>query len=64
MNTEIPITNHPEIPDGVPLVANFNDDRNRLSYYYPLLNATNDIRVPITKFIPIDGTYDTYPDID
>lgn len=64
MNTEIPITKHPKLPDGVPLVANFNDDRNRLSYYFPLLNQIDGVRVPITKFIPINGSYDTYPQIE
>jgi hypothetical protein len=64
MNTEVPITKHPKLPDGVPLVASFNDDRNRLSYYFPLLNAIDGVRVPLTKFIPIDGSYDSYPQIE
>jgi len=64
MNIEIPITKHPDLPDGVPLVASFNDDRNRLSYYYPILNEIEGVRVPITKFIPVHGSYDTYPDIE
>lgn len=64
MNTEIPITKHPKLPDGVPLVASFNDDRNRLSYYFPILNEIEGVRVPITKFIPVNGNYDTYPDIE
>ncbi len=64
MNIEIPVTNHPKLPEGVPLIASFNDDRNRLSYYFPLLNATENVRVPITKFIPINGNFDTYPQIE
>lgn len=64
MNTEVPITNHPKLPEEVPLVASFHDDRNRLSYYFPILNSSEDIRVPITKFIPIDGSLDSYPQIE
>ena len=64
MNIEIPVTNHPKLPEGVPLIASFNDDRNRLSYYFPLLNATENVRVPITKFVPINGDFDTYPQIE
>lgn len=64
MNIEIPVTNHPKLPEEVPLIASFNDDRNRLSYYFPLLNATENVRVPITKFIPINGDFDTYPQIE
>lgn len=61
---EIPITRHPKLPDGVPLVADFNDDRNRLSYYYPILREIDNVRTPITKFVPVDGTYDSYPEIE
>ncbi len=64
MNVEVPITNHPKLPEGVPLVASFNDDRNRLSYYFPLLNAIDGVRVPITKFIPIDGNFNSHPQIE
>jgi hypothetical protein len=64
MNTEVPITKHPKLPDGVPLVASFNDDRNRLSYYYPLINSIDGVRVPITKFIPINGNFDSHPQIE
>lgn len=64
MDTEIPITNHPKLPDGVPLVASFHDDRNRLSYYFPLINAIDDVRVPITKFIPIKGDFNSHPQIE
>lgn len=61
---EIPITNHPELPEGVPLVADFHDMRNRLSYYLPLLREVDGVRVPVTRFFPVEGDYDSYPDIE
>lgn len=61
---EIPITRHPELPEGVPLVADFHDMRNRLSYYLPILREIDNVRVPVTKFFPIEGDYDTYPEIE
>ena len=64
MNTEIPITDHPQLPEGVPLVASFHDDRNRLSYYYPSLREISGIRTPPTKFLPVRGGFDSYPDIE
>lgn len=62
--TEIPITNHSRLPDEVPLVADFNDDRNRLSYYYPIVREIDGIRTPITEFFPVIGSMQTYPDIE
>jgi hypothetical protein len=61
---EIPITKHHKLPEGVPLVADFSDMRNRLSYYLPVLRAIDDVNVPITKFFPIEGDYDSYPEIE
>jgi len=60
---QIPITNHPELPDEVPLVADFHDMRNRLSYYYPILRDIDEIKTPITKFFSVDGNYNSYPQI-
>jgi len=42
------------------LIAAFNDDRNRLSYYHPRLK----VRTPVTKFIPVDGDNQTYLSCD
>lgn len=64
MDIEIPITDHPKLPEGVPLVASFNDDRNRLSYYYPRLRELKDVRTPLTKFIPVRGSLDSHPQIE
>lgn len=61
---EVPITQHPDLPEGVPLVADFHDMRNRLSYYLPLLREVDDVRTPITRFFPIEGSYDSYPEIE
>ena len=59
-----PIVDHPELPDGVPLVASFHDDRNRLSYYYPLLDATEAVLTPETAFIGVEGDADTFLSVD
>jgi len=64
VNTEIPIQSHPALLDGVPLVASFHDDRNRLSYYYPILDQLDGVRVPVTKFFSVDGSLDSHLDID
>lgn len=61
---EIPITRHHKLPDDVPLVADFHDMRNRLSYYLPILRETENVRTPITRFFPIEGDYDSYPEIE
>jgi hypothetical protein len=61
MNPQYPITD--PLPEGVPLVADFHDNRNRLSHYFPVLKQS-DIRVPVTKFWEIDGDYNTRPEID
>lgn len=52
------------LPDGVPLVASFNDDRNRLSYYYPKLKEKEGVNVPETKIFEIEGGIDTFPHLD
>lgn len=64
MLSTVPITTHPDLPDGVPLVATFHDDRNRLSHYYPRLRDTPNVRTPITTFIPVEGGYDSYPEVE
>ena len=64
MNTEIPITDHPKLPEGVPLVGSFHDDRNRLSYYYPRLRSLEGVRTPLTTFLPVEGDFDSYPEIE
>jgi len=64
MTPVVPITDHPALPDEVPLVADFNDDRNRLSYYYPLLKSIDGVRTPITSFHDVDGTLNSYPQIE
>lgn len=61
---EIPITDHPDLPAGVPLVADFHDMRNRLSYYYPVLRDTPGVRTPITKFFPVEGDYNSCMEIE
>lgn len=61
---EVPVTDHETLPDGVPLVASFTDDRNRLSYYHPLLKEIDGVRTPETKFFPVDGSADTYVHTD
>jgi len=61
---EIPITQHHKLPEGVPLVADFHDMRNRLSYYLPILQGIDRVRTPVTKFFPIEGDYDSYPEIE
>lgn len=52
---ETPITDHPALPDDVPLVAGFHDDRNRLSYYYPRVQKLDSVKTPTTKFFPVTG---------
>jgi len=64
MNTEIPIVSHPKLPEGVPLVASFSDDRNRLSYYFPRLRELDGVKTPLTGFFEVGGDYDSYPDIE
>ena len=56
----IPITDHPDLPDGVPLVAEYHDDRNRLSYYYPLLEHLEGVQTPATEFFRVEGSADTF----
>jgi len=63
MTFEIPITQNRKLPHGVPLVADFHDMRNRLSYYYPILKTIDGVRTPITKFFRIGGDYDSFPEI-
>lgn len=55
MVIQSPIKNHSDIPNDVPLVADFHDDRNRLSYYYPRLSSVGDVDTPVTKFFGING---------
>jgi len=64
MDLEVPITYHPELPEGVPLVASFSDDRNRLSYYLPRLQSIEGLRAPLTTLISVDGNFDSYPEIE
>jgi len=64
MKTEVPITSHPKLPDEVPLIADFHDDRNRLSYYHPIVKNIGTVNTPITKFIPVNGSLETGPDIE
>lgn len=40
------------LPDGVPLVADFNHEYNRLDYYYPRLVKAS-VRTPQTKFVNV-----------
>jgi hypothetical protein len=64
MDSEIPITTHPKLPEEVPLVASFHDDRNRLSYYHPRLRSIEGVRTPLTKFLPVEGSFHSYPEIE
>jgi hypothetical protein len=59
-----PVVSHPSLPEGVPLVASFHDDRNRLSYYNPILQQTEDVRTPITTFVQVTGDADTFLDVE
>lgn len=60
-----PITTHPCLPDGVPLVADFHDDRNKLSHYHTRLdNMNGDIMTPITKFFQLQGSLETVPSFE
>jgi len=64
--TEIitPITADRNLPKGVPLVASFNDNRNRLSYYHPIIKQIDGVRTPITEFHKLSGSLNTVPQID
>lgn len=64
MNCETPVIDHDDLPEGVPLVASFDDDRNRLSYYFPILERITGVRVPTTAFFPVSGSVETYLDIE
>lgn len=64
MDVEVPLTSHPNLPDGVPLVANFHDDRNRLSYYHPLVADIDGVRAPLTKFFPVEGGTGSHLDVE
>ncbi|AGM11498.1 hypothetical protein M199_gp168 [Halogranum tailed virus 1] len=48
----------------MPLVADFHDMRNRLSYYYPILRDTDGVRTPITQFYRIEGDFGSYPELE
>lgn len=61
---QVPVTKHPRLPDEVPLVASFHDDRNRLSYYYPIVRSLDYVITPLTKFLPVRGNFQSYPDIE
>lgn len=50
------------LPDGVPLVADFHHDYNRLSYYYPRI--PDDIRTPETEFFPMETASGGLPEFD
>lgn len=54
MDIETPILSHPKKPKSVPLIASFTDDRNRLSYYHPILKQIESINTPLTTFIGLD----------
>jgi hypothetical protein len=54
-----PITDHPQLPDEVPLIASFHDNRNKLSHYYPRLTPLTEINTPTTKFFKISGNAET-----
>lgn len=56
----VPITDHPDLPEGVPLVAMFHDARNRLSYYLPLLRGIEGVPVPDTEFFTVTGDADSF----
>lgn len=59
-----PVTSHASLPDGVPLVASFHDDRNRLSYYQPLLENTDGVTTPQTAFFRVSGDADTFYSVE
>jgi len=52
------------LPEGVPLVAEFHDDRNRLSYYYPRLEEIEGVNTPDTQFFEIEGNAQTHLHLD
>lgn len=64
MNIPVPIQNHPELPQEVPLVGSFHDDRNRLSYYYPRLQQISGVTVPQTRFLRAEFENETVPKVD
>jgi hypothetical protein len=64
MDSEIPITTHSKLPEEVPLVASFHDDRNRLSYYHPRLRSIEGVLTPLTEFLPVEGSFHSYPEIE
>lgn len=51
------------LPDGVPLVADFNHTFNQLNYYYPRLVDETSVRVPDTRFFEV-SVNDSTPDFD
>ena len=61
---ETPITDHPQLPEDVPLIAGFHDDRNRLSYYTPRLEGVDGVETPVTKFFEITGSADDIVTVD
>jgi len=61
---ETPVLSHPELPQEVPLVADFHDDRNRLSYYYPIIDQIDEVNTPQTKFFEIEGDIKSHPHFD
>lgn len=61
---EVPITSHSALPEGVPLIADFHDVRNRLSYYFPLLRDISSVSVPQTRFFPVTGSSGTFFDVE
>lgn len=58
---ETPITEHDALPEDIPLIADFHDDRNRLSYYHPRLEQLQPVQTPTTKFFPITGGINSIP---
>lgn len=48
------------LPDGVPLVAGFHHEYNRLSYYYPKL--PDSVRTPETEFFDVDASVGGTPE--
>jgi hypothetical protein len=64
MDLETPVTSHERLPDGVPLLADFNDDRNRLSYYQPILRRIDGVRTPATSFLSVNGSFETSVEIE
>lgn len=50
------------LPDGVPLVADFDSDLHRLDHYYPQLDGIDGVRTPGTTFVDVsvDGATPTF----